>query len=182
MCGGGNLLRGRDASPELRATSDRIGMMSTIMNAISLQNNIRIARENICSRIFSTIELDVVSKYNIVEIRDCAKNMFVILAGGLGCGFVSTDTALVVRGLELGCSEVIKVTKVGGVYDNDPKTNPSAKLLHKLTYSEALTKNAFDKCAIQLAMENTLPFCVMGINELAQHFRGEVAGTMICSE
>jgi len=179
MCGGGNLLRGRDSAPQVRVSSDRIGMMSTLVNSISLQNTIRATDNKVVSRIFCTFEVDLASKYNLGEIERCRNLELVILAGGLGCGYMSTDTAMVVRGLELGCDEVIKLTQVGGVYDNDPRTNQNAKLLPNLSYSEALRKDAFDKCAIQLSMEHNLRFCVMGLSDLVDHLSGKSVGTVI---
>ena len=165
VCGGGNLFRGRDAKIN-RPYEDRIGMCSTLINSIRLKCVLGDRSE-----IFATnIKGDICKSYNLDEIKQCLNEKRIpIIAGGLGCGYLSTDTAMVVRALELGCECAIKITKVGGVYDKNPKLFKDAKRLYNLTYEEAQTKNAFDKVSIILAQENQLPFLVMGIDELEKY-------------
>lgn len=178
MCGGGNWIRGRDSDPKYRAHNDRIGMMSTIANAIKLAHALN--DHDIRSTVFSTIQLDLTEPYNLNKIADnLDAGDLPILAGGLGCGYISTDTAMVVRGLELGCEMVLKLTKVGGVYDKDPKHALDAKIIHKMSYEEALTKNAFDKSAICIAMEHKLPFAVVDFANLANFLGGHTVGTLV---
>lgn len=178
MCGGGNWFRGRGVSAAERVAVDRIGMIGTITNAIMLNNTFKTV--GIESKIFSTVELDLVCKYNINDILDAvSEGKIIILAGGLGCGYISTDTAMVVRGLELGCEKVVKVSQVGGVYDEDPANNPDARLISKMSYTEALSKNAFDKSSICLAMENKIPFGVTCMEDLEAHLAGEQVGTWV---
>lgn len=165
ICGGGNLTRGRNAK-ENRAYEDRIGMCSTLINSIRLKCIFGTSAD-----IFSTnFSSDICKKYNLAEVKTCLEqNKLPILAGGLGCGYLSTDTTMVVRALELECECAIKVTKVGGVYDKDPNLFNDAKKLASLTYEEAESKSAFDKVSVILAQENQLPFVVVDMHQLAEY-------------
>lgn len=176
ICGGGNLFRGRDAKIN-RPYEDRIGMCSTLINSIRLKC---LLGDN--SEIFATnIMGDICKSYALDKVKRCLNEKRIpIIAGGLGCGYLSTDTAMVIRALELNCECAIKITKVGAVYDKNPKLFEDAKRLYNLSYEEAQTKNAFDKVSIILAQENQLPFLVMGIDELEKYLRiGEANCTII---
>ncbi len=163
MAGGGNLVRGRDNNKHDKVYIDRIGMLSTMINCI------RFKMINPSIRIFSNLQDDLSNKFNIDSILECVKDgNLPILAGGLGCGYISTDTAMVVRALELGCDTVIKVSKIGFVFDKDPKKYENAKPLYRLTYEDAIKYNAFDHTAIIIAKENRVNFMVIDLENFIQ--------------
>jgi uridylate kinase len=118
-------------------------------------------------------------------IRHLEKGRIVILAGGTGLPFITTDTTAAMRGLELGCQAVVKATKVDGVYTDDPFKNPKAKLLRSLSFRQALEDEKIqiiDKAAISLCQENHLPILVYNLYKpglLAKIARGERIGTII---
>jgi uridylate kinase len=175
MCGGGNIIRGRDAK-DGKIYADRMGMLSTAINAISLKSQIN------NTEIFSTIENDIMSKYNINAIEQrISQGIIPILAGGLGCGYISTDTALVVRGLELRCDCIIKVTRLGQVYDKNPDDYPDAIPLDKMSYDAAISSGMFDRSSICIAQENNIPFIVVSFENLLGYLNGEeVRSTRVC--
>lgn len=166
LCGGGNLVRGRDAAKSNRSYEDRVGMCSTLINSIRLK-----AAMGTKARVFSTnLQSDVSAIYNVDEVNRClAMEEIPIIAGGLGCGYLSTDTALVIRALEANCECAIKVTRIGGVYDKDPKLFEDAIMLYKLTYDEAERKRVFDRVSVIIAKENRLPFIVASLQALEKY-------------
>ncbi len=170
MVGGGNIVRGRSFTNSKRLLKDRMGILSTLINAIDLAD--KLSELNIESYITSPIcNEDVINQYNPIAIKRIINQnkIQVIVCGGLGwCGNVSTDTAMVIRGLELSCNWVCKASTVGGVFDDDPQHNSSAKLLNQLTYDDALQYNAYDKSAVLIAKENSLPLVVSSLSELTK--------------
>jgi uridylate kinase len=188
VVGGGNFLRGANfsqASHIPRTTADYMGMLATVINACALQETLESLGQP--TRVLSAIEVSSICEPFIRRraIRHLEKGRVIILAGGTGNPFFSTDTCAALRASELGADLMIKATKVDGVYTDDPKKNPKAKMIRKLTYHEVLQKNlkVMDPAAISLCWENEIPIVVLNIfkeGDVARAFRGEKVGTMIC--
>ena len=169
IIGGGNIFRGvKGASEGIdRSTSDYMGMLATIMNALSLQSCLE--KINMPTRVQSAISMSQIAEPYIKRkaVRHLEKNRIVIFAAGTGNPFFSTDTAASLRASEMGCSKIVKATKVNGIYDSDPKTNSNAKLIKEITYSEVISKNlrVMDLTAISLAKESNIPIYITNIFE-----------------
>ena len=167
IIGGGNIFRGiKGASEGIdRSTSDYMGMLATIMNALSLQSSLE--KINVPTRVQSAITMSQVAEPYIRRraIRHLEKNRIVIFAAGTGNPFFSTDTAAALRASELDCSLIIKATKVDGIYDKDPIKNPKAKLIKKISYNDVINKNlkVMDITAISLAKDTKIPIYVTNI-------------------
>jgi len=167
IIGAGNIFRGMEAAAKgmERVTGDYLGMLATIMNAISLQD----ALENIGveTRTLSAITVSQISEPYIRRraLRHLDKNRVVIVAGGTGNPYFTTDTAAALRATELKAEVLLKGTKVDGVYDKDPITNGDAIKYDEIKYSEILNKNirVMDLTAITLCKENSLPIQVFNI-------------------
>lgn len=163
MCGGGNIIRGKNNHQYIgRSYADSIGMLSTEINGLSLLgifDSLGIAAKLFCSNGNS----QYANRYSIRACKESIYDNAVILTSGLGCGYISTDTALVVRALELDCIP-IKVTVVGGIFSEDPKQNPNASMYHSLSYNDALEKNLIDKSAIAIAKEHNVPLIVTDLS------------------
>ena len=186
IIGAGNIFRGIDASSRGmdRVTGDYLGMLATIMNAISVQD----ALENInCeTRTLSAINVSQIAEPYIRRraIRHLEKGRIVIISGGTGNPFFTTDSAAALRAKELGADIVLKGTKVDGVYDKDPMKYKDAKKFNNITYSEVLNKNlrVMDLTAITLCKENNLPIQVFNINnggDLKELVCGGKIGTLV---
>ena len=169
IIGGGNIFRGvKGASEGIdRSTSDYMGMLATIMNALSLQSCLE--QINLPTRVQSAISMSQIAEPYIKRkaVRHLEKNRIVIFAAGTGNPFFSTDTAASLRASEMSCSKIIKATKVNGIYDSDPNLNKNAKLIKNITYSEVITKNlrVMDITAISLAKESNIPVYITNIFE-----------------
>ena len=169
IIGGGNIFRGvKGASEGIdRSTSDYMGMLATIMNALSLQSCLE--KIELPTRVQSAISMSQIAEPYIKRkaVRHLEKNRIVIFAAGTGNPFFSTDTAASLRASEMGCSKIIKATKVNGIYDSDPNINPKAKLIKEITYSEVISKNlrVMDLTAISLAKESNIPIYITNIFE-----------------
>ena len=167
IIGGGNIFRGiKGASEGIdRSTSDYMGMLATIMNALSLQSSLE--KIKVPTRVQSAITMSQVAEPYIRRraVRHLEKNRIVIFAAGTGNPFFSTDTAASLRASELDCNFIIKATKVDGIYDSDPVKNPKAKLLKNITYDEVINKNlkVMDMTAISLAKETKIPIYVTNV-------------------
>jgi uridylate kinase len=165
--GGGNIIRGIavSAAGMDRVSGDYMGMLATVINALALQNALE--KRNVFTRVQSAIEMKEVAEPYIRRraIRHLEKGRVVIFAGGTGNPYFSTDTAAALRAIEIGAEVILKATKVDGIYDRDPVTNPSAKLLKHLTYLEVLEKGlrVMDTTAITLCMDNKLPIVVFNL-------------------
>jgi uridylate kinase len=165
--GGGNFIRGVvvSAAGMDRVTGDYMGMLATIINALALQNALE--KLNVYTRVQSAIEMKEVAEPFIRRraIRHLEKGRVVIFAAGTGNPYFSTDTAAALRAIEVGASAILKATKVDGIYDSDPKVNPSAKLFKKITYRQVLEKGlrVMDATAITLCMENNLPIIIFNL-------------------
>ena len=186
IIGAGNIFRGMEAATKgmERVTGDYLGMLATIMNAISLQD----ALENVGieTRTLSAITVSQISEPYIRRraLRHLEKNRVVIVAGGTGNPYFTTDTAAALRATELKAEVLLKGTKVDGVYDKDPLSNGDAIKYDEIKYSEILNKNirVMDLTAITLCKENSLPIQVFNINKsenLKKIILGESIGTMI---
>ena len=186
IIGAGNIFRGMDASSRGmdRVTGDYLGMLATIMNAISVQD----ALENInCeTRTLSAINVSQIAEPYIRRraIRHLEKRRIVIISGGTGNPFFTTDSAAALRAKELGADIVLKGTKVDGVYDKDPMKFKDAEKFDNVTYSEVLIKNlrVMDLTAITLCKENNLPIQVFNINnsgDLKELVCGGKLGTLV---
>ena len=186
VIGGGNIFRGMTATENGldRATADYMGMLATVMNALALQDTMR--RNDLVSRIQSALRIDqVVGPYiRNKAIRYLKEGKVVIFAAGTGNPFFTTDTAAVLRGMEMNVNIVLKGTKVDGVYTSDPKTNSDAKRYQHLSFDEAINRNlkVMDATALTLCRDHKLPlnvFNIFKIGALKRVIMGEDEGTMI---
>jgi len=186
VIGAGNLWRGR-AGLDLgmdRATADYMGMLATVMNALALMDALEALGS--MTRVQSAIEMHSVAEPYIRRraIRHLEKGRVVILGGGTGNPYFTTDTAAALRAMEIGADVLIKATKVDGVYDCDPKLNPNAVRFDHLTYIEVLNRRleVMDSTAISLCMENKLPILVINLwdpDALRMALMGERVGTLV---
>lgn len=169
IIGGGNIFRGvKGASEGIdRSTSDYMGMLATIMNALSLQSCLE--KIGLPTRVQSAISMSQIAEPYIKRkaVRHLEKNRIVIFAAGTGNPFFSTDTAASLRASEMGCSKILKATKVNGIFDSDPNINPNAKLIKEISYSDVINKNlrVMDLTAISLAKESKIPIYITNIFE-----------------
>ena len=169
IIGGGNIYRGIKGAAEGidRSTSDYMGMLATIMNALSMQSILETAK--VPTRVQSAISMSQIAEPYIRRkaIRHLEKNRIVIFAAGTGNPFFSTDTAAALRASEMNCSMIIKATKVDGIYDKDPVKFKDAKFYEKISYSEVLGNDlkVMDSTAISLAKESKIPILITNINK-----------------
>jgi len=187
VIGGGNFLRGRhlqDDSTIQRVTADYMGMLATTMNAIALRDALQ--HHDIRSEVLGAIAMECIC--GPVDIRRARAmlddGVVVILAGGTGRPFVTTDTCAALRACEMGADAVLKATKVDGVYDSDPETNSNAKRYDRLTYQQVLADRlgVMDLTAISLCMDNGIPIVVFKLSKagnLAGVIRGKGIGTFV---
>ena len=169
VIGGGNIWRGvRDGGGVIdRVNSDSMGMMATIINALALQSALEDA--GVPTRVLTSINV-----YQLAEpfirrkaVRHLEKGRVVIFAGGTGNPFFTTDSAAALRASEIKADLVLKATQVDGVYDSDPRKNPKAKLIKKISYEEAIKKGLqfMDTAALALCLENKFPLCVFNLHK-----------------
>jgi uridylate kinase len=186
VIGAGNLWRGRDGIQRgmERATADYMGMVATVMNSLALMDALE--RSEVVTRVMSAIEMRAVAEPYIRRraIRHLEKDRVVILGGGTGNPYFSTDTAAALRAMEIEADIVIKATKVDGVYDADPEKDPDAKRFDHLTYIDALNRRleVMDSTAISLCMDNQLPILVLDMwksDSLTKALKGQAIGTVI---
>jgi len=165
--GGGNIVRGISVSAAGmdRVSGDYMGMIATVINALALQHAIE--KRGVYTRVQSAIPMSQVAEPYIRRraIRHLEKSRVVIFAAGTGNPYFSTDTAAALRAIEISAEVILKATRVDGIYDADPRLNPSAKLLDRLTYLQVLEKGlrVMDTTAITLCMENNLPIIVFNL-------------------
>ena len=169
VVGGGNIYRGIDASllGMERAAADYMGMLATVINALAMQNTLE--KVGIYTRVQSAIPMTTICEPFIRRraIRHMEKGRVVIFAAGIGNPFFTTDSAAVLRAIEMNCDLLFKGTNVDGVYDSDPHKNKDAKRFAEITYIEALRDNlkVMDMAAIAVARENNLPIKVFSIKQ-----------------
>ncbi|MBT5640817.1 MAG: UMP kinase [Rhodobiaceae bacterium] len=186
VIGGGNIFRGvnnKSFSME-RTDADYVGMISTIINGITLKNSLK--NLDLPVVLYSALKIDNVSNsYNIEEAKKLfEKNNILIFVAGTGNPFFTTDTTAVIRGLEMDCDIILKATKVDGIYNKDPYKYNDAIKFDKLTYRDVLEKKlaVMDMTAISLADENMLPILVFSIkkkNELNKVLHGNGSFTIV---
>ena len=186
VIGGGNIVRGAEFSQDGmdRVSADYMGMLSTVVNALAVQDVLE--RKHVDTRVMTAIRMDAVAEPYIRRRaqRHLAKGRVVIFAGGTGNPYFSTDTAAVLRALEIEAELIIKATNVKGVYSADPKKDPDAEFIPELTFQDALVRglNVMDTNAFALCKDNDLPINVINLNEpgaIARVLRGERVGTMV---
>jgi len=186
VIGAGNLWRGRLGIERGmdRATADYMGMLATMMNALALMDAME--RMGLDTRVQSAVEMHAVAEPYIRRraIRHLEKGRVVILGGGTGNPFFSTDTAAALRAVEIGAKVLIKATKVDGVYDRDPLKHPDAVRYNRLTYMDAINKRleVMDSTALTLCMDNHLPILVLNLwdaQALRHALYGKAAGTIV---
>ena len=166
VVGGGNFWRGKSNEYMDRATSDYIGMLGTVMNALALGDAFKQINADV--RVQTGVEMRQIAEFYIKDraIRHLEKERIVIFGCGTGSPFFSTDTASSLRAAEIKADILIKATKVDGVYDKDPKKFTDAKKYQDITYIDVLNKklNVMDSTAISLCMEENIPILVFNIN------------------
>ena len=186
VIGAGNIFRGIKAASKGmdRVTGDYLGMLATIMNAISIQDALE--KLDVETRTLSAITVTQISEPYIRRraLRHLEKNRVVIVAGGTGNPYFTTDTAAALRATELKAEILLKATKVNGVFDKDPELNQDAKHYKQITYSDVISKNLriMDMTAITLCKENDLPIRVFDVNQkgnLKDILSGKKLGTII---
>jgi uridylate kinase len=186
VIGGGNIVRGATASQEGmdRVNADYMGMLATIINALALQDLLE--RKGVETRVMTAIRMEALAEPYIRRraLRHLEKRRVVIFAGGTGNPYFSTDTAAVLRAIEIHANLIIKATKVEGIFSADPEKNPDAVFIPHLTYQDVLTRDlrVMDAAAISLCRDNDLPIIVLNIQErgaVAAALRGEKRGTLV---
>lgn len=189
VIGGGNIFRGlaATASGMERASADYMGMLATLLNALALQDALE--RKGVSTRLQSAIEMRQLAEGYIRRraIRHLEKKRVVIFAGGTGNPYFSTDTAAALRAMEIGAQVILKGTKVDGIYEADPLTNPSAKMYNELPFLSIINQNlkVMDSTAITLCMDNALPLIVFNFKEtgnLKRVTQGDKIGTLVTAD
>ena len=187
VVGAGNFIRGATFSEQShipRNTADYMGMLATIINACALQETLEKLGQP--TRVMSAIDVEAMCEPFIRRraLHHFERGRVVILAGGTGNPFFTTDTCAALRACELGVDVLLKATKVDGVYDDDPVRNPRARKFDRLTYAEVLARRlgVMDLAAVSLCMESRIPVIVFRLDAegaLAAAVRGEPVGTMV---
>ncbi|PPR41561.1 MAG: Uridylate kinase [Alphaproteobacteria bacterium MarineAlpha5_Bin12] len=179
VVGGGNIFRGISAASKGvdRSTADYMGMLATLINALSLQNALE--KISVQTRVQSAIPVSQIAEPYIRRkaIRHLEKKRIVIFGAGTGNPFFTTDTASALRATEMNCDAIFKATKVDGVYDKDPLNFKNAKLIKKIKYDDVLNKNIkiMDATSITLAKESNIPIIVTSLkkkNALIEAIKG----------
>ena len=186
VVGGGNIFRGVNVSEKgvARATGDMMGMLATVMNALALESAIE--KAGLAARTMSALTMpEVCEAYERGRaLRHLEQGRVVLLAGGTGNPFFTTDTTAVLRAAEIGAEAVLKATDVDGVYSADPKKDQNAKRYDRLSHQEAIERNlkVMDTTAFALARENRMPIIVFSIREkgaIAAVLRGKGRATVV---
>jgi uridylate kinase len=187
MVGGGNFVRGAQIAGHgiQRVTGDHMGMLGTMINALALTDIFE--AHGVKTRCLSNIYAEQVAEPFVHRLanKHLEKGRVVVVAGGSGRPYVTTDTAAVILGLELDCGVILKATKVDGVYNKDPEEHPDAQKINTLSFQQALSDDAIkvmDKAALGMAMEHKLPIIVfdtMQADNILKAAQGASAGTTI---
>jgi uridylate kinase len=186
VIGGGNIFRGVSAASNGidRVQGDYMGMLATVINGMALQSSL----EEVCvqTRLQTAIKIEAVAEPYIKRkaVRHLEKKRVVIFGGGTGNPFFTTDSAAVLRAIEINADVILKGTRVDGVYDSDPEKNKKAKKFDIISFSDVLSKNlkVMDSTAFTLSQENNLPIIVFNMNEqgnLLKVIKGKEIGTKI---
>jgi uridylate kinase len=186
VVGGGNIVRGAEASQRGmdRVSADYMGMLATVINALALQDALE--RHGVESRVMTAIRMEQLAEPYIRRraLRHLEKGRVVIFAGGTGNPYFSTDTAAVLRAIEMEADVILKATKVDGVYSADPVHEPDAEFLPDLTYREIINKElgVMDSAAVSLCRDNDLPVIVLNIRKpgaILDALKGKRIGTLV---
>ena len=186
VVGGGNIFRGLSSAARGmdRANADYMGMLATVINAMALRDGLEQA--GVEARVQTAISIQQVAEpyLRLRALRHLEKGRIVILAGGTGNPFFTTDTTAALRAAELGAGAVLKGTKVDGVYDSDPESNPNATMHDVLTYMEVIERRlkVMDTTAITMCMDNDIPIRVFNMTvpgNIAAAIRGDKVGTLV---
>ncbi len=186
VIGGGNIVRGALASRQGmdRVQADYMGMLATVINALAVQDLLE--AKGVETRVLTAIRMEEIAEPYIRRraMRHMEKGMVVIFAGGTGNPYFSTDTAAVLRAIEMESDVVIKATKVQGVYTADPHKDPEARFLPTVTFQEVMARElgVMDAAAVSLCKENGLPIIVLNLEDrgaVAAAIRGEQVGTLV---
>lgn len=189
VVGGGNIFRGLSGAAEGmdRAQGDNMGMLATVINSLALQDTFE--HNGMISRVMSAIEMHQVSETYIRRraIRHLEKGRITIFAAGTGNPYFTTDTAAALRACEIGAEVLMKATKVDGIYDSDPMSNPDARKFDVITYRDVLNQDlrVMDATATALCHENHMPIMVFnleGAGLFDRALRGENVGTIVVEE
>lgn len=188
VVGGGNIMRGTVASARGmdRVSADYMGMLATVINAMALQDMLE--QSGVETRVMSAIRMEALAEPYIRRraLRHLEKGRVVIFAGGTGNPYFSTDTAAVLRAIEMEADVIMKATRVDGVYTADPETDPQASLIDEIGYLEVMTRELgiMDAAAISLCKDNSLPIVVLNIKRpgaILAALRGERIGTLVAA-
>ncbi len=186
VIGGGNIYRGLSAKAQGidSVTGDHMGMLSTIINALALQNSLE--KMGIFTRLLSAIDMSKIAEPFIRRraVRHIEKKRIVIFGGGTGNPYFTTDTAASLRALEINADVILKGTRVDGVFDMDPEKNSHAKMYSKITYADAISKQLkiMDMTAFALCHENKIPIIVFNMNKKGNFKKvvlGQNVGTIV---
>ena len=186
VVGGGNIVRGAHASREGldRVNADYMGMLATVINALALQDILE--KMGVQTRVMTAIRMESLAEPYIRRraVRHLEKGRLVIFAGGTGNPFFSTDTAAVLRALEIEAEVILKATGVDGIYTGDPKKDPTAQFIPELSFQDAIVNGyaVMDANAFGLCKDNKLPIVVFNINKpgaIARVLSGERVGTIV---
>lgn len=184
VIGGGNIFRGTEANWMDRTTADYVGMLATMINALTLQ--VSLEKHNVYTRVQSALEMERLAEPYIRRraMRHLEKDRVVIFGAGTGNPYFSTDTAAALRAMEMQADVILKGSKVDGIYDKDPIKHEDAKKIEKLSYIECLQKNlkVMDATAISLCMDNKLPIIVFNLFErgnIKRVVQGERIGSTV---
>ena len=186
VVGGGNIIRGATASREGldRVSADYMGMLATVINALALQDVLE--KVGVDTRVMTAIRMESLAEPYIRRraTRHLEKGRVVIFAGGTGNPYFSTDTAGVLRALEIEAEVILKATNVDGIYTSDPRTNPDAEFIPELSFQEAIVRNyaVMDANAFGLCKANGLPIVVFNMNKpgaISRVLQGERVGTIV---
>jgi uridylate kinase len=189
VIGGGNIVRGTAASAEGmdRVNADYMGMLATIINALAMQDILE--RKGVHTRVLTAIRLEQLAEPYVRRraMRHLEKGRVVIFAGGTGNPYFSTDTAAVLRGIEMEADVIIKATKVDGIYSSDPKKNADAVFIPEITYLDALSRElgVMDAAGLSLCKENDIPILVLNLDKrraVADAINGQTIGTLVHSK
>jgi uridylate kinase len=189
VIGGGNLIRGTTAAGEGfdRATGDSMGMLATVINALALQDSLE--HRGLSTRVMTALEMRSLAEPYIRRraVRHLEKGRVVILAAGTGHPYFTTDTAAVLRAVEMDATVLLKGTKVDGVFTEDPRRNPAAVRYDQLSYLEAINQRlrVMDMTAFTMGMDHRMPLVVFNVTvpgNLVRALRGEAVGTRVAVE
>jgi uridylate kinase len=186
VIGGGNIIRGTQASKQGmdRVSADYMGMLATIINALAVQDILE--KKGVDTRVMTAIRMEALAEPYIRRraVRHMEKGRVVIFAGGTGNPYFSTDTAAVLRALEIEANIILKATNVDGIYTADPRKDPKAEFLAEVSYQDAIVRGlgVMDANAFALCKDNGLPIQVFNVNQpgaIARILRGERVGTVV---